>query len=310
MERRVVRTARVAVRATLAQRRRCFGLLFAAGDVWAGLIDLNRARFARGGPPVFGFAALCRELTGADLGPLARICAEDVAKRYSAACFETARRKQAGGRARYPRRKRAVVPVRFRWSAFTLDGRRLRLAVAKGQPELWVRLTRDIPYDLASVRAVTLVADAGRLYVDVSAEVLVEDHDGHRLGGRPPGRDLGGRGPQGNHPPQGGAAPEPPGQYHLAAYPSHRGAHRQSHPGRDHRGPRRRTGHLLHLPPLPPAGPQTTRPGLHLPYLRTARSPRRDRRRQHRRPRRRNHRRRPRRTVDHAPPSRHRADPT
>ena len=172
-----MRTARVALRVTPAQRRRCHGLLFAAGDVWAGLIEFNRARFALGGPPVFGFAALCRELTGADLGPLARICAEDVAKRYSTACFETARRKQGGGRARYPRRKRAMVPVRFRWSAFTLDGRRLRLAVAKGQPELWVRLSRDIPYDPTSVRAITLVADAGRLYVDVSAEVLVEDHD-------------------------------------------------------------------------------------------------------------------------------------
>jgi putative transposase len=177
MARRVVRTARVALRVTPAQRRRCHGLLFAAGDVWAGLIEFNRVRFARGGPPVFGFAALCRELTGADLGPLARICAEDVAKRYSAACFETARRKQGGGRAGYPRRKRAMVPVRFRWSAFTLDGRRLRLAVTKGQPELWVRLSRDIPYDPASVRAVTLVAEAGCLYVDVSAEVLVEDHD-------------------------------------------------------------------------------------------------------------------------------------
>jgi IS605 OrfB family transposase len=177
MERRVVRTARVAVRVTAAQRRRCFGLLFAAGDVWAGLIEFNEARFARGGCPVFGFAALCRELTGADLGPLARICAEDVAKRYSAACFETARRKQVGGRARYPRRKRAMVPVRFRWSAFTLDGRRLRLAVAKGQPELWVRLTRPVPYDPGSVRAVTLVADAGCLYVDVSAEVVVEHNE-------------------------------------------------------------------------------------------------------------------------------------
>jgi len=167
----------VALRVTPAQRRRCFGLLFAAGDVWAGLIELNRVRFARGGPPVFGFAALCRELTGADLGPLARICAEDVAKRYSSACFETARRKQAGSRARYPRRKRAVVPVRFRFSAFTLDGRRLRLAVAKGQPELWVRLARDVPYDPAAVRAVTLVVDGGRLFVDVSAEVPVEVHD-------------------------------------------------------------------------------------------------------------------------------------
>jgi len=167
----------VALRVTPAKRRRCFGLLFAAGDVWAGLIELNRVRFDRGGPPVFGFAALCRELTGADLGPLARICAEDVAKRYSSACFETARRKQAGSRARYPRRKRAVVPVRFRFSAFTLDGRRLRLAVAKGQPELWVRLARDVPYDPAAVRAVTLVVDGGRLFVDVSAEVPVEVHD-------------------------------------------------------------------------------------------------------------------------------------
>jgi IS605 OrfB family transposase len=152
-------------------------LLFAAGDVWAGLIEFNRARFVRGGPPVFGFAALCRELTGADLGPLARMCAEDVLKRYSAACFETVRRKRAGVRARYPRRKRAMVPVRFRWSTFMLDGRRLRLAVAKGQPELWVRLARDVPYDPASVRSATLVADAGKLYVDVSAEVPVEDHN-------------------------------------------------------------------------------------------------------------------------------------
>jgi IS605 OrfB family transposase len=173
----MLRTARVELRVTRAQRRRCFGLLFAAGDVWAGLIEFNRARFARGGPPVFGFAALCRELTGADVGPLARLCAEDVLKRYSAACFETARRKRAGGRARYPRRKRAMLPVRFRWSTFSLDGHRLRLAVAKGQPELWVRLSRDVPYDPASVRAVTLVADAGRLYVDVSAEVTLEDHD-------------------------------------------------------------------------------------------------------------------------------------
>jgi putative transposase len=70
-----------------------------------------------------------------------------------------------------------LVPVRFRWSAFTLDGRRLRLAVAKGEPELWVRLARDVPYDPVSVRAVTLVAEAGRLFVDVSAEVPVEVHD-------------------------------------------------------------------------------------------------------------------------------------
>lgn len=185
----VVRTARVELRVTAAQGARCFGLLRAAGDVWAGLIDFNQARFARGGPPLFGFARLCRELTGADLGPLARICAEDIAKRYSAACFETARRKRSGARARYPRRKRALVPTRFRWGAFTLEGRRLRLAVAKGQSELWVRLTRDLPYAPAAVRAVTLLADAGRLYLDVSAEVPVEGYDLDRE--RVAGVDLG-----------------------------------------------------------------------------------------------------------------------
>jgi len=172
----VLRTSRVELRVTPGQRRRCFGLLRAAGDIWAGLIDFNQARFTRRGPPVFGFAALCRELTGADLEPLARSCAEDVAKRYSTACLETARRKRAGIRARYPRRKRALVPVRFRWSTFALDGRRLRLATARSQPELWVRLCREIPYAPESVRAVTLLVDAGRLYVDVTAELPIEDH--------------------------------------------------------------------------------------------------------------------------------------
>jgi transposase len=185
----VVRTARVELRVTAGQRRRCFELLRLAGDVWAGLIELNRARFARGGPPVFGFAALCRELTGADLGPLARICAEDVAKRYSAACFETSRRRKAGQAARYPRRKRALLPVRFRWSAFRLEGRRLRLATAHGEPELWVRLARDLPYQAESVRAMTLLADGGRLFVDVSAEVPVENHDLDE--GRVAGVDVG-----------------------------------------------------------------------------------------------------------------------
>jgi putative transposase len=70
-----------------------------------------------------------------------------------------------------------LVPVRFRWSTFTLDGRRLRLATARGEPELWVRLCRDVSYPPESVRAVTLLAEAGRLYVDVSAQVPVEDHD-------------------------------------------------------------------------------------------------------------------------------------
>src|SRR5882672_3200650 len=40
--RKVHRTARIALRTTHAQRRRCYGLLRSAGDVWAWVIDCNR----------------------------------------------------------------------------------------------------------------------------------------------------------------------------------------------------------------------------------------------------------------------------
>jgi hypothetical protein len=118
----VHRTARVRLRVTRGQARRCYGLLRAGGDVWAALIDVNRERF-RGGAR--------REMTGAPLGELARVCAEGIAKRYCDAFIETARRRRRGERARYPRRKRALFPMRFRTGAFALDGRRVRLAVAR-----------------------------------------------------------------------------------------------------------------------------------------------------------------------------------
>ncbi|MFG1658192.1 hypothetical protein ACGFIY_16860 [Micromonospora chersina] len=37
----VHRTARVALRVTSGQRRRCFGLLRSAGDVWACVLEVN-----------------------------------------------------------------------------------------------------------------------------------------------------------------------------------------------------------------------------------------------------------------------------
>ena len=49
----------------------------------------------------------------------------------------------------------------------------LRLPVARGCPPLMVRLDRDLPYPADQVRSVTLGYDAGRLYVDVTAEVPV-----------------------------------------------------------------------------------------------------------------------------------------
>jgi IS605 OrfB family transposase len=174
----VHRTARVGVRSTRAQADRLYGLLRDAGDVWAALVDLNRDRQQRQAPPEVNFQALCRQLTGVDVGGLSRQCAEGVLRRYTDAWHETARRKRRGEGARYPRRKRRLAPVRWRYGGFRVagDGRRVRLGVARGQARLDVRLAQPIPYPVAAVRSVTLVADAGRLWLDVTAAVPVADH--------------------------------------------------------------------------------------------------------------------------------------
>src|SRR5437588_5394871 len=169
--RQVHRTARIALRTTPAQRCRCYGLLRSAGDIWAWVIDCNRRLAKEHRPQVASFSALCRELTGTAFGDLSRKCAEAVLKNYSIAFFEAAKRKKAGVRAGFPRRKRGLVLVRFRFGCFCLDG--IRLGVARGAPELWVRLGRAVPYPVESIRSVTLLAEAGRLYLDVTAEVRV-----------------------------------------------------------------------------------------------------------------------------------------
>jgi hypothetical protein len=63
----VYRTARVGLRVTAGQRRRCFGLLVSAGDVWSCVLDLARWRRQDGLPPLAGYQQLCRDRT-----PLAR----------------------------------------------------------------------------------------------------------------------------------------------------------------------------------------------------------------------------------------------
>ena len=171
--RKAHRTARIALRTTPAQRRRGYGLHRSAGDVWAWVIECNRQLREWHCPQVANFAALCRELTGTSFGELSRTCTEDVLKRYSIAFFEAARRQSAGQRAGFPRRKKGLVPVRFRWGCFRIEGSRVRLGVARGAPELWVRLGRAVPYPSDSIRSVTLVAEAGRLFLDVTAEVAV-----------------------------------------------------------------------------------------------------------------------------------------
>lgn len=59
------------------------------------------------------------------------------------AWFQAANRRKAGQEdAGFPRRKRALVPVRCYHGTFKIDGQRVRLPVASGQPALWVRLAR------------------------------------------------------------------------------------------------------------------------------------------------------------------------
>ena len=173
----VYRTARCGLRVTRSQRNRLFGLLRSAGDVWCAVLELNSWRRRRQDAPLASYQELCRELAVSGpgtFGELDTTGARSVLRRYSDAWFAAAKRRKAGdASARFPRRRRALVPVRWHAGKFTLDGRALRLPAAKGCSPLLVRLDRDIPYPAAQVRSVTLGFDAGRLYLDVTAEVPV-----------------------------------------------------------------------------------------------------------------------------------------
>ena len=100
--------------------------------------------------------------------------ARSVLRRFSDAWFAAAKRRKAGDlSARFPRRRRGLVPVRWYHGTFTLDGRRVRIPTAKGTAPLWVRLAREVPYPVEQVRSVTLLCEGGRLFLDVTAEVPV-----------------------------------------------------------------------------------------------------------------------------------------
>ena len=148
-----------------------------AGDVWACVLELNAWRRARQDRPLVSYQELCRELAVSGpgcFGELDTTGARSVLRRYSDAWFVAAQRRRIGDRAaRFPRRRRALIPLRWYHGRFMLAGRRLRIPVAGGRPALWVRLDRDLPYPEAQVRSVTLLYDGGRLWVDVTAEVPV-----------------------------------------------------------------------------------------------------------------------------------------
>jgi hypothetical protein len=173
----VYRTARAGLRVKRGQRRRLLGLLVSGGDVWAAVLELNGWRRARQDRPQVSYQELCRELSCAGpgtFGELDTTGARSVLRRYSDAWFAAAKRRRDGDqRARFPRRRRALMPLRWYHGTFTLEGRRLRIPVARGRPPLWVQLDRHPPYPPGQVRSVTLVYDAGRLWVDVTAEVPV-----------------------------------------------------------------------------------------------------------------------------------------
>jgi hypothetical protein len=60
----VYRTARSGLRLTRGQRRRLFGLLVSAGDVWACVLELSAWRRARQDRPLASCQELCRLLAG------------------------------------------------------------------------------------------------------------------------------------------------------------------------------------------------------------------------------------------------------
>jgi IS605 OrfB family transposase len=173
----VHRTARCGLRATRGQRRRLFGLLRSAGDVWCAVLELNGWRRQRQDRPLASYQELYRELAASGPGTFGELDTEgarSVLRRFSDSWFATAKRRKAGDtEARYPRRRRALMPVRWYAGTFSIVGRVLRVPVARGCPPLKVRLDRDVPYPLGQVRSVTLLFDAGRLWVDVTAEVPV-----------------------------------------------------------------------------------------------------------------------------------------
>ena len=86
-------------------------------------------------------------------------------RRYSDAWFAAAQRRRSGDeRARFPRRRRALMPVRWYHDRFTLTGRRLRIPVARGRPALWVRTCLvSPPRDVTHAAAPITAAPAGPL---------------------------------------------------------------------------------------------------------------------------------------------------
>jgi hypothetical protein len=105
-----------------------------AGDVWCAVLELNSWRRRRQDAPLASYRELCRELAACGpgtFGELDSTGARSVLRRYSDAWFAAAKRRKNGDQtARYPRRRRGLVPARWYAGTFGLEGRVLRIPVA------------------------------------------------------------------------------------------------------------------------------------------------------------------------------------
>ena len=173
----MLRTARCGLRTTRAQRERLFALLRSGADVWCCVLELNRWRRQRGDRQVTNYQELCRELTAAGPGTFGELDingARSVLRRYSSAWHSAAKRRKAGDlTARFPRRRRALVPVSWYHGKFELADRTVTVPTAQGCPPLVLRLDRNVPYPVEQLRSVKLGYADGRLYLDITAEVPV-----------------------------------------------------------------------------------------------------------------------------------------
>lgn len=135
--RAVHRTARAGLRVTVAQRRRLLGLLVSGGDVWACPLEINAWRRVRQDRPLVGYQELCQELAASRpgcFGELDTAGARSVLRRYSDAWFAAAKRRKKGDqRARFPRRRRVLMPIRWYHGRFTLTGRQMQVRESLGE---------------------------------------------------------------------------------------------------------------------------------------------------------------------------------
>ena len=125
----VHRTARVALRVTPGQRRRCFGLLRSGGDVWACVLEVNAWARQRRDRPVAGYQELCRLLAASGPGTFSEldtVGARSVLRRYAETRY---------GARSWARERRVVA--RIEASTMGLDIRFVVTSFARGSAE-WV----------------------------------------------------------------------------------------------------------------------------------------------------------------------------